>query len=131
MVGRSDQKLPSTKDSSSLDDSETPIYQFDGKDCVDQPDKHHLIVQDTSMQYHDSEDQHDHHRPIDQQHPTNQHSIDQQVFVGQQQLGLIDENSLEESNSRLSVTRTDFSSTLDGWGDEAEDADLIVQSTNF
>lgn len=137
LTGRSDQKFPNSKESSydsvpGESDVETPIYRFNG-DSVKQ---HNQVNRVDSLTFHDSEAQHDHHKPspFDQKGPTDQ-SIRESIIVNTviKQLELINEASPEEQNSKLSETRTDFSSTLNGWGDEHADDDEgeLMQSTDF
>ena len=117
LIGRSDQKLRTSPHDSVSDDSdvETPIYRFDSGPVKQ---RNHINRVD-SITFHDSEDQHDHHhKPFDQQDPmTNSINLNEVI----KQLDTIHGRSPEEENSKLSATRTDFSSTLDGWGDEYAD----------
>lgn len=122
LIGRSDQKLPDCINNS---DNEIPIYQYDGSSA----DQHDRIDQSDSMGYHDPEDQHDHHKHIDQHDITNSFDQSNSRSNFNKHLEPHNESLTEEQNSKLSVTRTDFSSTLDGWGDEEDDGEL--QSTKF
>ena len=134
LMGRSDQKLPDniydSFDSMSDHDFESPIYQLDDGP-VDQNDPVDRI---NSATYHDSEDHHHHHKhdadqhnPVDLYSAVDQHAspelyatIKQLEIEANNQLDVTNEGLLEEQYSKQSATRTDFSSSLDGWGDEYE-----------
>lgn len=119
LMGTSDQKLINIKDSTSPYDSmpdesdvEIPIYHLP----VKQHDHLDHVNQNDSAYYHDPEDQHAYHQPTD---AINKHaSMDLDHYI--EQLQNINESLRDEENSKLSVTRTEFSSTLSGWGDEHE-----------
>jgi len=139
LTGRSDQQLPEniydSFDSMSDHDFESPVYQFHDNP-VNQNDPVDRI---SSATYHDSEDHHHHHKhdanqhnPVDHYDAVNQYNeLDQhaspELFATIKQLELeatkqqdVTNEGLPEDYSKQSVTRTDFSSSLDGWGDEYE-----------
>ena len=151
LIGRSDQQLPDKKfpitmdyDDSSYDDSfdslssdyddvGTPIYQLDSGE-VNQDDH---VDQDDSAIYHDPEDHHHYHRHyhhidhIDHGNSTKIYTAQLELDAAIKQFDVINESIPEEQYSKLSVTRTDFSSPLLGWGDEVEDIEELLQSTNY
>ena len=145
LIGRSDQKFSDKKfpiteyygahyDSfDSISDYGGPrtlIYDLDSGD-VNQNDR---IDQADSAIYHDCEDYHHYHKHIDQHDPGNQQNSTAtylELKAAIKQLETINESLPEEQYSKLSVTRTDLSSPLNGWGDEDEDSGELLQSTNY
>ena len=137
-----DKKFPITDDldlpydsfdslSSDYEDVGSPIYQLDsGKAGQDD-----YVDQEDSAIYHDPEDHHHHHKHIDQHgacacDPTTLYTAQLELEAAIEQLDVINE-SIPEQYSNLSVTRTDFSSPLHGWGDEDGDTGELLKSTNY
>ena len=135
LAGRSDQQIPdpitcdfdSTYDSfdslsSDHEDVGDSIHQLNS-DKAGQDDH---VDQENSAIYHDHEDHHHHYRHIDQHDAyacdsTALHTAQLELEAAIKQLDVINDSIPEEQYSNLSVTRTDFSSSLHGWGDEDGD----------
>lgn len=144
LTGRYDQQIPDKKFSvtddfddsfdslsSDFEDVGSPIYQRDsGKGGQDDN-----IDQEDSAIYHDPEDHHHHHKHIDQHEAcacdsTAIYTAQLELEAAIKQLDVINESIPEERYSNLSVTRTDLSSSLHGWGDEDGDTGELLKSTN-